>query len=319
MNTLLETFLSLTYLYVLISLLVSFLGETLTTILRSRELDLKDSIDRILNDQQNKNFGVLLYEHPLINHLRKDEKRFPSYISADTFSKTLVEVIKSEVVLPTLQRTTDGRTIEKKVDYENDFEAFRDAVSKMNRSDLRTELEAFIGNSTTISEVRERIEIWFNEYQTRVSEWFQIKVRRRIFLLSLIVTIVLNFNSIRVVDHLLSHDLVRAAVVEQAEQFVRDNPELVEVEGMSEKEIKKNINDLNSKISSLNLPLGWGCDDKSLEGFEKLKCSIGNAGGNQSINLLTIFGWFISALALSFGAPFWFDLLKKAISFRKET
>jgi hypothetical protein len=55
------------------------------------------------------------------------------------------------------------------------------------------------------------------------------------------------------------------------------------------------------KIKSLGLPIGW---DRSNPKLVPPSNDIGAW-------LLKIFGWLITAFAISLGAPFWFDLLNK--------
>lgn len=64
-------------------------------------------------------------------------------------------------------------------------------------------------------------------------------------------------------------------------------------------QVKENyIKYLQQNLSSLGLPMGWN----------KEMCG--------SINFLSIIGWLLTAAALSFGAPFWFDLLLKIVNIR---
>lgn len=55
------------------------------------------------------------------------------------------------------------------------------------------------------------------------------------------------------------------------------------------------------------LPLGW--DRTNPELFPQ----------NRNSWLLKILGWLLTAVAVSLGAPFWFDLLNKFISVRGST
>ena len=52
-----------------------------------------------------------------------------------------------------------------------------------------------------------------------------------------------------------------------------------------------------TNLNALNLPIGW-------------------AAANSHINVATIAGWALTAIALSLGAPFWFDALGKVARLR---
>lgn len=104
---------------------------------------------------------------------------------------------------------------------------------------------------------------------------------------------------------------------------------------------EEKINQLDSAlelVGMLNIPIGWSCDEAPLSWFHKDKDSTkkqqlaiaGNMSGNTSIikymaernadvmpNIfLWLIGIVISGFSLSFGAPFWYDMLGKLIGFR---
>lgn len=62
-----------------------------------------------------------------------------------------------------------------------------------------------------------------------------------------------------------------------------------------------------SKLSSLGLPIGWNTGDTRTQ-FPY--------SPNTSSPLEKLFGLFITAIAVSLGAPFWFDVLNKFMNFR---
>lgn len=80
------------------------------------------------------------------------------------------------------------------------------------------------------------------------------------------------------------------------------------------------IRELRATLGSLGLPIGWsmaewqGCDDKGPALCDDLRERPDGAwlvrlGGHLP-------GWLITAIAVSFGAPFWFDILNRIMSFR---
>lgn len=330
MNLLLESILALTFLYILLSLLVSFFSESIASLLRRREKTLKSSIDKLLNDDLNKNYGVLLYEHPLIFNLRRSEKRFPSYVSSEIFAKTLIEIIKDEVEIPKLKRTTSGEFMEEKPEFKSEFDAFQAGVNSMYRSDLKRQLESFLAESNgNIDLLKRSIEKWFNEYQSRVSEWYQKKTKTQIFIVSALTVIILNFDSIHVFKQVQSDEKLRATLVVAAESMA----ERESIKDFSERNLENSKVDRTSFISVLDsletykkhfynsdLPLGWFCTETDIDDPAFLKCAIMNvANGNQGFGISTFIGWLLSTIALSFGAPFWFDVIKKIVNIKGNT
>jgi hypothetical protein len=67
------------------------------------------------------------------------------------------------------------------------------------------------------------------------------------------------------------------------------------------------------EIASSTLGLGWQIEKRG-----GLKKSINIEFNNLMDGILKIIGWIITALALSLGAPFWFDTLKRVINIKNE-
>ena len=67
---------------------------------------------------------------------------------------------------------------------------------------------------------------------------------------------------------------------------------------------KKLLNFYNSELESKSNLLGIGWEKSQLNPFTLKSFS------------LALVGWLISALAISIGAPFWFDLLNKVMKLR---
>ena len=59
------------------------------------------------------------------------------------------------------------------------------------------------------------------------------------------------------------------------------------------------------RVADLNLPIGW--TDRAWSDFR-------DAGVKEQ--LYAGLGWLLTAFALSFGAPFWFDVLNKIMIIR---
>ena len=67
-------------------------------------------------------------------------------------------------------------------------------------------------------------------------------------------------------------------------------------------------------IQKLSLPIGWDSEDDIYRTWPGWRFE-GKGGWIDQI-LTHLFGWILTALAISLGAPFWFDLLNKFIVIR---
>ncbi len=70
---------------------------------------------------------------------------------------------------------------------------------------------------------------------------------------------------------------------------------------------------LYNEINKVPAPLGLGWDASLSQQLQNSRYAEGNS---MLFFIRKFFGWLITALAISLGAPFWFDMLQKVISIR---
>ena len=91
-----EVGIGLVFIFLLMSIMVSGLNEIIAAILDHRGKHLKDAIDTALKDPINKDWSNMLYNHPLIDTLKRSDKKMPAYISSK-FSEYLLFSINNSV------------------------------------------------------------------------------------------------------------------------------------------------------------------------------------------------------------------------------
>jgi hypothetical protein len=136
----------------------------------------------------------------------------------------------------------------------------------------------------TVQEMRSRIERWFDDVMAGVSGLYKQHARRIVVYIALVVALVLGVDSIQIARYLYLEPVVRNVLVEQANQIVDQG-------GVADEEALKYLADLQA----IELPLIWSAP---------LPAS-GWAWG------LKILGILISWAAISQGASFWYQNLKK--------
>lgn len=107
-----ETILSLVFIILVFSVIVSCIQEGFVSVMKLRGKMLQYAIREMLNDQQNKNFAHLLYQHPQIDMLKQKQTDLPSYISSGSFASALIDLIANESTETIYQKV--GDTIQKK-------------------------------------------------------------------------------------------------------------------------------------------------------------------------------------------------------------
>jgi hypothetical protein len=207
--------------------------------------------------------------------------RKPSYIPSRTFALALLDVFTP---VGATSRTIDG---------------LRKSVALLPDTDIKKTMLALIDDAGNDAEkVRQNIEGWFNDAMERLCGWYKQRTKLVLLVLAIAVTLVLNVNSIQVFNTLYHDGTVRAAVVAAAQQTVQQPPP-----ADTRSPITK-IDQIQTELNQLNIPFGW-TDPKMRPDFS-----------DPASILLALFGWVITALAVSQGAPFWFDVLNKLVNVR---
>jgi hypothetical protein len=93
-------------------------------------------------------------------------------------------------------------------------------------------------------------------------------------------------------------------VVAQAQKSVDEGTATPEV-GNGVSQSVETLSDQVADVRGLELPLGWSTDSKDPRWFDSFGGAIGKA-----------FGLLATMLALTLGAPFWFDLLGRVARLR---
>jgi hypothetical protein len=278
------------FVYLLLSLICSALNELIERGLKNRAKDLEAGLRELLNDPTGSDLVRKVYEHGMVNSLFKgdydptasDKSNLPSYIPSRNFALAILGILVPE-------NSPAGS-----------LATFRAAVAKIENSKVKNALMAMLALAgEDIDKFRESIEGWFNSTMDRVSGWYKRRSQLIVFILGFVAAGAMNVNSISVASDLWVHKAQRDAMVSAAQGYLGNHP-LKEGQTGLDTGLKANIDEFRSYA----LPIGWnvGTDRnwKSWIGF----------------GFLSLLGWFITACAVSLGAPFWFDMLNKVIVVR---
>jgi hypothetical protein len=172
-------------------------------------------------------------------------------------------------------------------------------------------VEAFIG---TVSH-------WVDQSLTMMGEVYKQRIKLISFGIGLFAAVAFNIQTLDVASHLYRNKEAREALVAVAEQFTDGVPKeafdkclALEPAARAAEASCKPILGLVTTVQGRNetfgqLPMFWtNVDDP----WAQILPSLGQA--NWLLNWL---GWLITALAVSLGAPFWFDLLNKLVNIRR--
>jgi hypothetical protein len=150
------------------------------------------------------------------------------------------------------------------------------------------------------AQLQKSVEDWYNSAMDRVSGWYKRRAQIFIFVLGCAIAVLVNADCVQYAQRLSKDSSLRQSVVALAEATAKKDP--------TKNDKIEPVDKIKTQIKALDgigPPIGWGEHhyEHSAEGGLK-------AAHDHAI------GWFLTALAISFGAPFWFDTLNKLIVVR---
>lgn len=282
----LDVLIGMAFLFFLLATVVSSVNEVIQTVLNARARTLTRGLKTLLKDDAAvKRFYAewridrLSKPAGFVRNLAKHlpgvaDNRRPSYIPARAFALTVIETATSDT--------------EPKIGTDLFAEA-KSTVAKINAPSVAAAATAAVNDAQVeVAAARAELERAFDEVMDRASGWYRRYVQWWLAFLSLLVAIGLNVSAFTVGERLWKDDVLRAAVVQQAQQRVGEKtPEA------PQSATPADVADQVDKIQQLKLPIGW------------------DEANTQDDFLARLVGWLITAAALMLGAPFWFDVLGK--------
>jgi hypothetical protein len=178
-----------------------------------------------------------------------------------------------------------------------------------------------------------RLEDWFNDSMSRVSGWYKRRTQVILFAIGLFVSMALNIDSFSLARQLVTEPAVREALVKQAGAIVEHaqsqastpttssdstaatggtKPAMGGLDSMSLKTIQSRIGALQ-QAGLVSISSGGAC---SLSARFWPWSSV-TKGATCDSDFEAVIGILLTAVALSFGAPFWFDALNKLVNMRQ--
>lgn len=320
---LLDVAIGMSFLYLLLSLICSAANELISAMLHARAKFLERGIVTLLGSEELKNS---LYSHPLIRNLYGEARgvfgkwNLPPYIPATNFALAVMDMIEpnrgTQDALVPAARKSAARAAEAAAPPPTGaglFEALRQNLQNAPAAvaiphDLQRALICLVeAAGKDAARTRQNIEDWYNSTMDRVSGAYKRRTQFAIFGIGLIVTIAVNADSIAVAKRLSTSKTLAAAVADSAEQFVKSNTAIQAGGTVSAQTAIHQLDSRLATLDSLSLPVGW-----SGPGSDNLLPARGNfLPGWGDLFKLHWPGWLLTALAVSLGAPFWFDLLNR--------
>jgi hypothetical protein len=186
--------------------------------------------------------------------------------------------------------------------------------------------------SAAMRSFRDRLMGWFDDAMTRNGERYTLWSQYRLFLIGMFLAVSLNADTLKIASALWT-----PASIEQTKTILEAAEKLVAAGGALDgpSVAKLTLNDTLDQIDRFTPPLGWGAgvtecevaahltpsflDVWPLTSVGRLICpprTGAEAHKLEEVNAAKLLGWLITALAISFGAQFWFDALGSFVRLR---
>jgi hypothetical protein len=318
-STTLEVAIGMAFIYLLLSLFCTAINESIAGIIGARAKNLETGIKSLFTDGL-KSKGVddgkggltpavtlaqTIYDHGLVQSLYRSteaEKQtawfrslgshLPSYIPTRTFVSALLDVLFPEsTTLP------DGQQ-GKLTSMLSELDKIPDSKGK---EAIVTLVKQAGGNMAT---TRQALEHWFDDGMDRVAGWYKRKTQVVLFAIGITLAVGLNVDSVAIGRNLWISPALRSYSVASAEQYAK----------ATSAPTPDAARDL-SVLQSLSLPLGW--NPSKLPWMEDQGTGVTHTQRFSGSSLgFALAGWLLTAIAMTLGAPFWFDLLNQFMVIR---
>ena len=167
-------------------------------------------------------------------------------------------------------------------------------------ADLRAKLLAVAGDvGSEFTDIRAGIEHWYERNMAAASSWYRKQTRWFLFLAGLVMAVGLNVDAVHAATTLYQDESVRDGLVAVADEV--SAIDCATSEPATSEPVTSATIDLecfrDQMQDSVAFPVGWQGVDTSFGDW-----------------VLRVLGWLFVATAVTLGAPFWFDLLGRALA-----
>jgi hypothetical protein len=264
----------------------------------------------------------------------KTGRQLPSYIPARTFSLALIDILAAagkSISTPGTDSANTNTATSPPTIAKPPMESINDSLEALLPSSAKQALQSlYLNAGGDIDKLQANFEDWYNDAMDRTAGWYKRQNQKILLGLGLAVAILANANSITLARVLWLDKGIREATVANANDYMKGNP--VPASNPSTQKdpvtgkpcpqagpdaatctLRSNLYLLQQKITAVSstesqtlLPIGWTQGLWKGPFFTPI-----NDGEHLKLLFISLAGWILTAIALSFGAPFWFDLLNK--------
>jgi hypothetical protein len=315
----LEVAVSIILIYFILSIIASTINEMIATALGWRANDLERWLKKILSETgegpasetrgseegetagdggqtgaqgagppTHTDFSAFL-DHPLVKTFRPSKRTMLSRLKLGSRGRPtyLASTVFASAVVSFGGRDSAGKTAD---------EALEVALQNLPSDYLREVAKSLlVGAERTVDDLRGKLEQWYDDSMERVSGWYKRKVQVLLVAIGLAIAVVLNVDTLLIAQRLWTDQTVRAGVIAQVDKVTEEPPADFNAAA-----------DNFGSIKALDIPLGWKLGRDETGNYDPRDLPHDARGWASKV-----IGILLTTIALSLGAPFWFDLLSR--------
>ncbi|WP_367391286.1 hypothetical protein [Lewinella sp. LCG006] len=324
--SIITTAIGLILVYLILSLMVSAIQEALASWFSMRSKHFGHAIDQMLTNEKttegalelDKSILEKFQSHPSYGDMVQEKNKqstnhmaHPSYMSAATFSSILLHVL-------------DG----------SDVKQLTATINAMEDGKLKKFLlDCLAETGNDLTKFRTRLEQWYDQVMSRVSGWYKSYTHKIIMVVGLLVAMYMNADTLSIYQKMsavAAGSTQEQAIIGLAQDFVDQrydgfNQQINDIQQsldsaaqqtdtarydslllLHNERLLAQVDSLVVMVNGANSPLGLGWT----------KAEWSTVKSNVPVLFNKLIGLLLTTFAISLGAPFWFDMLKKIINIR---
>lgn len=297
----LEIAISLALIYLLMAVLVSGFGELWSTVTHKRARMMKNAIHRLLVGDDPKDAKTSLifqqlkkntlslqptkddFTHKVMRTISFGKYKnpdFPVWIDPQTFAQSVISYIlkfdpeavesgnQSAVYIP--PRGTGVSGVDPQLeDFMDQLDLAEETLSEnlgkgKDLPPIFPLLDNLVSVSENIDELEAKLLKWFDEYSGALTSDYKRALRWPLFISAAVLTVLMNVDSMQIIEVLWDDDATRTEVANAAESFDANtyNQDISGITPDSAKtpsntELLSDINQAGKELESFGLPIGW--------------------------------------------------------------
>jgi hypothetical protein len=193
------------------------------------------------------------------------------------------------------------------------------AISNMADSSIKTALAAALQQAgDDASAVKRSIASWFNEVMDHTSGWYKRNTQRILIVIAIFLCTLNNVDTVALVQHLTTDPQLRVEASEAAVGYLDQDADSPPDTAAATRTEGPDAQKLEAALEQTHLPLWWSRTEwKSLWTRSGVKTGERATFSPSLPRLLAkANGLLLSIMAVSMGAPFWFEVLSRLVNVR---